>query len=211
MNLLKKILKYKKFIVIFVAFIVLIVVGVSLKPKNITVVNTQPQNGATDVSDNTDIVIIFNRELSDSEVSKLSVEVDPSADTQTAWDQNTLTLHLSNPLNINTVYTVEIKYKNKDLEKFSFKTSLLSTKQKLEEGPLQSEADFEFGEAYKKFITDYPWYQSLPIESSQYRIVYDFDKEKFRIRLKVAIENKDQENEIVNIIPLINLRIYPKF
>lgn len=40
---------------------------------------------------------------------------------------------------------------------------------------------------YNQELTDihqqYPWYSSLPLETEDYRIIYDFDKNSFRIRL----------------------------
>jgi len=41
----------------------------------------------------------------------------------------------------------------------------------------------KYGQALEKLNQTYPWYSKLPIETNEYRIIYDFDKKSFRIRL----------------------------
>ena len=41
----------------------------------------------------------------------------------------------------------------------------------------------KYGQAIKELNQKYPWYSQLPIETKDFRIVYDFDKNSFRIRL----------------------------
>jgi len=43
--------------------------------------------------------------------------------------------------------------------------------------------DLKYGQALKNLHQKYPWYSQLPIETKDYRIVYDFDKNSFRIHL----------------------------
>ena len=50
---------------------------------------------------------------------------------------------------------------------------------------------FDYNQAVKTVDDEYPWYSDLPIENDKYRIVYDFNVNKFRIRLKEdATENQ---------------------
>lgn len=53
----------------------------------------------------------------------------------------------------------------------------------LKEPAQQTENDLDYGQAIKELNQKYPWYSQLPIETKDYRIVYDFDKNSFRIRL----------------------------
>jgi len=46
--------------------------------------------------------------------------------------------------------------------------------------------DQEFSQAVWKYIQDYPWILDLPIETKEYRVIYDLQKENFRIRLKIS-------------------------
>lgn len=45
--------------------------------------------------------------------------------------------------------------------------------------------DYEYAEATKSLLEKYPWYSKLPIDNNEYTIVWDFEVEKFRIRLKI--------------------------
>lgn len=40
-----------------------------------------------------------------------------------------------------------------------------------------------YGQALESLHQQYPWYSQLPIETKDFRIIYDFDKKSFRIRL----------------------------
>lgn len=42
------------------------------------------------------------------------------------------------------------------------------------------------------FRQKYPWYGSMPIETSEYTVVWDFEVQKFRIRFKDGVDKKDQ-------------------
>lgn len=55
--------------------------------------------------------------------------------------------------------------------------------QLLKDSAQQTENDFKYGQALKDLHQKYPWYSQLPIETNEYRIIYDFDKNSFRIRL----------------------------
>ncbi len=47
--------------------------------------------------------------------------------------------------------------------------------------------DLKYGQALEKLNQTYPWYSQLPIETKDYRIIYDFDKNSFRIRLLTQV------------------------
>lgn len=42
---------------------------------------------------------------------------------------------------------------------------------------------YDYNQAFDKLISDYPWYPSLPLETSNYRVIFDFEKNQFRIRI----------------------------
>lgn len=42
---------------------------------------------------------------------------------------------------------------------------------------------FEYNQALVEIIQKYPWYPSLPLETKDYRVIYDFEKNQFRIRI----------------------------
>ena len=43
--------------------------------------------------------------------------------------------------------------------------------------------DLEYSRGLTELHKKYPWYSKLPIETEDYRIIFDFDKESFRIRI----------------------------
>ena len=47
----------------------------------------------------------------------------------------------------------------------------------------QTKDDKISAEAINKIHEEYPWYEKIPIETADYRIVYNFDRGAFRIRL----------------------------
>ncbi len=59
--------------------------------------------------------------------------------------------------------------------------------------------DFEFAEYWKNIYKEYPWYEKLPIETDEYRLLWVIQEESFRIRLKIS-ENSPQEqkDKIIN-------------
>jgi hypothetical protein len=56
--------------------------------------------------------------------------------------------------------------------------------------------DVQFNKAQQEILNQYPWYSKLPIDTKEYRIVYDFSINKFRIRLKVSIDT-DQIDRVI--------------
>jgi len=51
------------------------------------------------------------------------------------------------------------------------------------ESVFQTPNDQLYGQAIKTLVQQYPWYPKLPIETKDFRIIYDFDKKSFRIRI----------------------------
>ncbi len=54
--------------------------------------------------------------------------------------------------------------------------------------------DWEFGQAWKEIYKKYPWYGKFPIEKDGYILLWDLDRESFRIRLKMS-ENGSKEQK----------------
>ncbi len=42
---------------------------------------------------------------------------------------------------------------------------------------------FEYNQALNEVLKKYPWYPKLPLETKDYRVIYDFEQAKFRIRI----------------------------
>jgi hypothetical protein len=61
------------------------------------------------------------------------------------------------------------------------------------------EGDYIYMQSTIKFSQKYPWYQKIPIETGEYIIIYDLDKDSFRIMLKISeIAPESQKNSAIN-------------
>jgi hypothetical protein len=48
---------------------------------------------------------------------------------------------------------------------------------------IETPNDQVYNQAVTSVVEKYPWYPQIPIETKDYRIIYDFEKNSFRIRL----------------------------
>lgn len=48
-----------------------------------------------------------------------------------------------------------------------------------------------FNNALSNIDKEYPWYSSLPLDTDEYHVVYDFTEKKFRIRIKINVSFED--------------------
>lgn len=165
----------------------------SSKTQKVSVISTSPQDKQTNIVLTSDIDITFNKTLTEKEKEKISYKILPETETDHTWLVKSLKIIPKESLKPSTKYTVETYFNQSQVFLFSFETTLLTNEQSQREGSLQIKDDYLFGETYKKFLADYPWYQSLPIEKANYRIVYDFEQKSFRIRLKFTFEKEQRE------------------
>lgn len=47
------------------------------------------------------------------------------------------------------------------------------------------EGDYYISRDYQNFLEEYPWYIYIPIDKPDYSISYNFEKQQFKIRLKI--------------------------
>ena len=64
--------------------------------------------------------------------------------------------------------------------------------------PAAANEDWEHAQYWKEIYSEYPWYSKLPIEKDGYRIIWDLEKQAFRVRLKIS-ENSPQEEKNILI------------
>jgi len=177
--------------VISVLFIVF-----SSRAQKVSVTNTSPQDKQTNIILTSDIDVTFNRILTEKEKGRVSYKISPETESDNTWLVNSLKIIPKKSLKAATKYTVETYFDQPQVSLFSFETTLLTDEQSQREGILQTKDDYLFGETYKKFLADYPWYQNIPIEKANYRIIFDFEQKSFRIRLKATFEKEQRETII---------------
>lgn len=168
------------------------------QPPSIKVLETSPKDQTKEVLVTEKIVITFSRTPSKNEQDNIKVESDPNQNFKLNWQNNNLTATPQNPLKESTSYSINISLTSKNIYKFSFKTASISYSQIVKDVQEQSVSDYQFNQALKKFYDQYPWYRKLPIETSDYRIVYDFQKNQFRIRILKPNANSSDQTNIVN-------------
>lgn len=168
----------------------------SSKTQKVSIISTSPQDKQTNIILTSDINIAFNKTLTEKEKEKISYKILPETEADHTWLVNSLKIIPNESLKPATKYAVEAYFDQSRVSFFSFETTLLTNEQSQREGSLQIKDDYLFGETYKKFLADYPWYQNLPIDKANYRIVYDFKQKSFRIRLKAVFEKVLRETVI---------------
>jgi hypothetical protein len=195
-----KLRKILFFVIVLISIVCLFFLfSVSKNPK-ISVINSSPQNNQDGILPSSDIDVTFNRLPSGTEKESISYKITPEMETESTWLTNMLKIIPKNGMEIGTEYLVEIKIDNSLAQTFQFKTVLTAEEQRHEEGVLQANEDYAFGQTYKKFMTEYPWYKKIPIEKPDYRIVYDFEEKSFRIRLLKYFENSQIQTIIKKAI-----------
>jgi len=176
---------------IVIAFVALVYGTVSLltptKESPPSVASTSPQDQSELVILTLPISISFGAELSTEQQANTSFTIQPELEVSQEWSSNdTLQLTPNQFPQESATYTVTTLYRGKPIHTFSFGTSNTTLEQLTEDARTQAEDDFLFAEAEKEFYQTYPWYAHLPIETSEYVIVYNFEKEAFRIRLTLG-------------------------
>lgn len=174
----------KKILIIISVIIIILTILMSLIPrKQIPTAKTQ-LNYPIATIDQTNLTTTFSQLLNKSQQNQVKIKTNPEFKTQANWtsDQK-LQITPQEKLQPNTNYTVAILYKNKSLDSFNFTTSSYSIQELQQKMQLQTQEDLKSGQVINKLHQQYPWYSKLPIETNEYRIIYDFDKNSFRIRL----------------------------
>lgn len=68
------------------------------------------------------------------------------------------------------------------------------------------EGDILFSLALEEIYSKYPWVKKMPIETNEYRIIWELDRNRFRIRLKISSNSPQNVKDMVLSKALNNLR-----
>ncbi|GEM_PF-3082201 len=151
------------------------------------IASTSPLDQSEGVILTLPISISFAEELSRQQQAHISISITPELEVSQKWTNNhTLELTPARSPESTTTYTVVISYKNRKIHSFSFETATKTPEEIAEGNRQQAEDDFLFAQEEKKFYETHPWYSKLPIETADYVIVYNFEKNAFRIRLTLG-------------------------
>lgn len=192
--------KHKRKLLILAGVLLALILSISslmspkLSPKILTV---SPKNGNSGVSPNVQLKIVFTSKINEKNVDKIEVKVFPNLNHTKMWVKaDTLIVRPAEPLLLDTKYTVSIFYNQKPIGSYAFSTKsgpqLTVTEKAVVE---QADDDKVFNEETAQILASLPWYTKLPIDTSEYRVVYDFVKKSFRIRLKVYSDAPNEKIE----------------
>lgn len=151
------------------------------------------------IDEDSDFEITFNKVLDESTKKKLSLKITPEITSDNHWKENNYqyTINNTGKLKLNTTYTIAVLYKGKEIYSKEYLTSRYTLEEQAEHVKEQGEADIKFNEAVTNLRLQFSWYDDIPIDTSQYTIVYDYDEKKFRIRLKIP---KDSSQETIQTL-----------
>lgn len=91
---------------------------------------------------------------------------------------------------------------NKSIETLETKPEAVT----IEESSAPGEGDVRFSQALEAINNKYPWYKYMPINTNEYLIVWELDKEQFRIRLKISSKSPQNTKDMLISKALSNLK-----
>lgn len=168
----------------------LILVGVILflqfaAPFKPQIISVQPANNASDVSPKSQIEILFEKEVPEQEQSNFYVRLVPGVATTNVWvSPKLLRLVPQTELASSTNYSVSVLFNEEEIYTSNFATVVLATYTEEEISEIRQMA-LEVSAAFYQTVEQYPFIQKLPIRKDSYTIVFDYDREEFRVRLKM--------------------------
>ena len=164
-----------------------------------SVTKTSPRDKQEYVLDNTDLLITFNRNLNEDERNTLEIPSTPEVEFERVWESNSfLRLKPTQKYKISTVYEITLTYKDMIIHTFSFSTNPISTQQLDQQTQQLVEDALMVSEAQINASQKYPWDRYLPIVREKYTIIYNYDRNAFRIRIKVENPSENEKDAIIN-------------
>lgn len=195
----------RKLTLIGLIFIIIVASGFIFRPKqnvepivNLSVTSTNPKNNQEIINLPSEIQINFNSIVDNTLKDNLEIINDPEFEKDIKFLGNQLTIKPKEQFKLDTTYNTLIKYEGKEIYSLTFRTFPLSYNDFREQTELQTQGDLDFTDAYKDFLTDHPWYHKFPIENEKYRIIYDLEIKKFRIRILINATSEDEKNTLIN-------------
>ncbi|MBN1162797.1 hypothetical protein JXA34_03605 [Patescibacteria group bacterium] len=161
--------------------------------KNLlTVERTNPRNLETNIFDLDKIEIFLANKIDESTKENLKFRINPKMNFEDSWPgQYKVELILGDKLEKNTTYTVTLVYKDTPIHEFKFTTSEFGKEEYSSLVEEQLKNDIEFAEAEAETFQKWPFLTKLPIDTESYVIIYDYQKEMFRIRLKISEDSSE--------------------
>jgi len=187
----------KRHIIMGVALIALAVIAALLSRRAFEpeIVSVVPNNGAVDVLLGSQIDIVFRNSVPEEEQEKFFVRLVPGVPSTPVWVSNKfLKIVPSSQLTSETTYRITVLYDGEEIHTSSFSTRYIKTYTTEEIDVIQNMA-LETAAAFYQLDDTYPFLKNTPLEADNYRVVFDFDRDEFRVRLKMPVTAPEETQQ----------------
>lgn len=175
-------------VTVFVIFLAIILSFAQTYQSIPEISSITPANGSQNVNLNENIVIGFQKELTAKNQANFQLSLAPAVESQAEWtDNKTYTIQPISGLELKTPYTLNIKYKDKIIASSSFTTKTAENLTEAEQIEQQAIDDYQYQQELNRVYDNNLWLLQLPIDTNDYTIVYDFEKNHLRVRVKQKI------------------------
>lgn len=185
------------------------------KESDISIESLNPPREAQNVGVHEAITVQFSRSLTLEEQEFVSFTSDPPLSVSYEWENaRSLTLTHTQPLWSETEYSFQITYP------YSF-SSWNATTQSNEDIPIediiksQSEADRHYGSWMKNIQDKLPWYDELPLTTSDYYVYFNVDKNVFIAKIYIKqsssiseeVQFQNGQDEVIRALSELSIPI----
>jgi len=148
--------------------------------EGLSVSNVIPQNNQKGVTLFPAITIVFSRALTESEKSITQASSRPQMSFSQSWNQENdqLSLRPLSVLTSNQNYTITLSGVS-PVFSWTFTTAPIEKTSTEDQIKIQSQSDKEDADYWKNVNTQYPWYDSLPLQAQNYYVYFDLEKYTF--------------------------------
>ncbi len=183
---------------IVVVFFIALSVGNKTSGGPPTIKSVEPAGGTT-IGVYPTFKITFDRTPTQDQKGRFSIVLTPETALLSSWQDTALTLAPTRVLDPGVRYVLSVVFEQNPLATLNYTTVPLNQLTKEEETRLQTESDYLFGQEEIKLSQEKPWLDQLPIATKEYTVVYDYDLQKIRIRLKTVF-TEAQKKELLQTL-----------
>lgn len=171
------------FVLIFIilAFVTGLIFLLPKKPA--TIVNVLPIPGAVNQKMFSTVSVVFSRPLSSSEMKKVTLFTAPIITGNSSWSSDKTAYNFMPPNGFNSLTTYKITFNYPwGTRNWSF-TTIDFNNSPSDQAIQQGISDQKISKGFQDFYQKYPWYEQLPIQTSNYFIIFKADKNAFEADL----------------------------
>lgn len=165
--------------------------------NNLSIASVSPEDGSTNTSLFATISATFSKPLSIAEQQHATVSLSPNTQGTVSWSQTNDTINFTPDIHLNTgtTYTVTLQY-GVATKSWSFTTIADTNVSQEDQAAIQLQSDAAWGNWQNQVTTDYPWYDNLPLQTSDYFTYFDIDTKSFISDLYINKSDTAKMNQL---------------